>query len=58
METISYESWSLIMNNIKVICKKCNCEMLPESTSDTDNVIIYLCELCKHEVKVISIGGK
>ena len=44
--------------NIKVICKKCNNEMLPESTSDNNNIIIYLCELCKYEVKVISIGNK
>ena len=46
------------MNNIKVICKKCNHEMLPESTSNNNLIIIYLCSLCKHEVKVISIGNE
>lgn len=32
--------------------------MIPESISDNNKIIIYLCNLCKHEVKVISIGGK
>lgn len=47
------------VENIKVICKKCDNEMMPESISDNNNkIIIYLCELCKHEVKVISIKNK
>lgn len=46
------------MNNIKIICKGCNVEMLPESTSDNNKIIIYLCKVCKHEVKVISIRNE
>lgn len=47
---------NIYQENIKVICKKCNTEMILESTMV--NTGIYLCELCKHEVKVISIGNK
>ena len=44
--------------NIKVICRKCDQEMLSESTSDNNTINIYLCSRCKYEVKVISIGNK
>ena len=48
----------LQMANIKVICRKCEQEMLSESTSDNNTINIYLCSRCKYEVKVISIGDK
>lgn len=40
---------------IKVHCIDCDHPMLFESNMD-NNSSIYLCELCKHEVKIISIG--
>ena len=43
------------MDNIKVICNSCNYPMVLESIM---NASIYICELCKHEVKIISIGNE
>ena len=50
METISDE-------RIKVICNLCDLPMVHESTGDNKN-LIFICEKCKYEVKVISICNK
>lgn len=47
-----------MMNDIIIYCRSCNFPMIEESNSKGDNVSIYYCELCKHEVKLIHIGKK
>jgi len=44
------------MQNFKIRCNTCDHPMVFESMSDKN--AIYLCKLCKHEVKIISIGNK
>ena len=44
------------IQNFKIQCCACEHPMVFESMSGKN--AIYLCELCKHEVKVISIRNK
>ena len=48
METVPDE-------RIKVFCQNCNHPMISESTDMKR--IIYLCELCKHEIRLEYDGG-
>lgn len=44
------------MRDITVTCVPCDSPMVIESTSSGS--IMFLCPVCKNEVKVISIGSK
>lgn len=41
---------------VEIICNDCNIPMTFESIAG--NSAIYICEKCKHEVKLISIRNK